>query len=1483
MTSYLETQSLPVRAFRLAATCVCLFLLFQLVSLYLSYPKQIVLGGISVLVALVLNRTSKSSHSVTIALMLCSLVATLRYGWWRVHMILDYFSDETNQKISVNAVLMLILLSTEAYTILIMLLGYVQTSAPLKRKPIPLPPDESQWPDVDVLIPTYNEPLSLVRYTALAAINIDYPPEKLHVYVLDDGTREDFKAFCEEADIGYITREKHNHAKAGNINHALTRMESPLVTIFDCDHVPTRSFLQVTVGWFMADKKLAMLQTPHFFYSPDPFERNLLKYKTIPNEGELFYGVIQDGNDLWNATFFCGSCAVIRREALNEVGGIATETVTEDAHTSLRMQKRGWDTAYINLPQAAGLATGSLSAHVGQRIRWARGMVQIFRTDNPMLAKGMKFTQRLCYFNSMLHFLYSVPRLVFLCAPLAYMIFGRTIIPGYWVAILAYAVPHLVISGLTNSRVQGMHRHSFWNEIYETVLAPYILLPTLLALVNPKLGKFNVTDKDSTLEETQFDRRIAAPTAWLLLFNFIGVLAVPYRMFVTDPTHPGTVLSNLFWILFNMVILGVAAAVANEQQQRRVSVRISAKIQVRLRTSEGVEAEGITSDISVGGASVKIAGKTVLAAGTELRVSFPMQTADAEVSGVVVGKYGGNLRVKFERLPLEEQEILTRALYSRADAWLASRGNREEDRPLLSLARIIRLSFTGFHQVIRGLLPRKKTTPVVASRAAATVSALVLFWVLTASSVVAQIPGAAKLVQPQTATAATQAAGTPPPEIASLTEDTATDRITLKDMGVQSSIEMHGPHSYYSVGFVLPNSRIPKRGQLNLTYHFSSSILPHAGLIKVMLNNTAIGQIPAPEHPQRDGEYGFVTFPIPAELLIRNNDVTFEFAGGTILQLESTAKSIVLANIGASSTVLVQGDQVAVRRDLSLLPLPLFDGDLQTTTTIPFVFLGPPTPKTLQAAGVIASWLGILASSKPVHFSVSIGSAPRGNVIVFANKTSELPAGLEVSAGAGTLNIKPNPSDPAGSALVLAGDNDDQVLTVARSLSLMTVQHAQPGVTIPPLGDTLRITDFNMPAVRKPDDAPRWLSTNGLRSLWMENSAEAMKSNGEKQIPIYFRLPPDLYYGETQNVNLRLSYRYNAVPVAEGSMLRMYLNGFLIHEAPLALGKDFADHRRTVLVPTERLRPFANTMLVNFDFVEGASGGDDKDPARELEGDILRDSALDIRGLAHWAAMPNLELFANAGFPFTRLADLSDTTVVMPPTPSAKEITLLLYLMSHFGTQTGYPALRAEIAGPDAVMRGDRDYLILGNVTSQPAFGSLNAALPVTLDGQGVHVKQAASKLDWFAGIWKQINGEAAQGETPSNVHGVPDAMIEGIQSPYFAGRSIVVVAMRSDEAVDNFADAFLERSQSSDISQTVSLLRRERFGSYAVATPAYHVGNISNYALMRIWLAQYFWVLLIVVTAFSLLLASWTRDYLAHVAAVRLQAADRPLVSAEV
>src|SRR3984885_2953330 len=299
-----------------------IFLLGFTGILELTWPQQIVLGIITMALVVWLDRSS-SSYLITLTLMLVSIFSTFRYGYWRISTTVRFFHDPGSVGSGLHAFFISLLLLAELYAFTILFLGYLQTLWPLRRTPVPLPDDTEQWPAVDLLIPTYNEPLSVVKYTALASMNIDWPADKLNVYLLDDGKREEFRKFAEEAGIGYMTRDDNLHAKAGNINRALSRLDAPFVAIFDSDHVPPRSFLQVTMGWFLRDRKLGMLQTPHHFYSPDPFERNLNQFRVIPNEDELFYGIVQDGNDFWNATFFCGSCAVLRRTALDEVGGIA--------------------------------------------------------------------------------------------------------------------------------------------------------------------------------------------------------------------------------------------------------------------------------------------------------------------------------------------------------------------------------------------------------------------------------------------------------------------------------------------------------------------------------------------------------------------------------------------------------------------------------------------------------------------------------------------------------------------------------------------------------------------------------------------------------------------------------------------------------------------------------------------------------------------------------------------------------------------------------------------------------------------------------------------------------------------------------------------------------------------------------------------------------------------------------------------------------
>jgi cellulose synthase (UDP-forming) len=258
--------------------------------------------------------------------------------------------------------------------------------------------------------------------------------------------------------------------------------------------------------------------------------------------------------------------------------------------------------------------------------------------------------------------------------------------------------------------------------------------------------------------------------------------------------------------------------------------------------------------------------------------------------------------------------------------------------------------------------------------------------------------------------------------------------------------------------------------------------------------------------------------------------------------------------------------------------------------------------------------------------------------------------------------------------------------------------------------------------------------------------------------------------------------------------------------------------------------------------------------------------------------MPNLELFANAGFPFTQLADLSETTVVLPTVPSAAEISLYLHLMGHFGQQTGYPALRVDVAAPNSVLSDGRDYLVLGTVANQPAFRSLDSLVPVTLDANGVHVKQARGYFSFLSSFevavsrsWSRLLGSPTVQTRPSSANGIPDALVEEVQSPSSPDRSIVLVALRDDSSADSFAGVFLDRSQSGDINGSVSLLQYSKFESYPLDGGTYHAGDISWFATMRIWLTQYFLVLLLAVTALSFLVALWTREWLSRHARKRL------------
>ncbi len=1510
------------RALRFLVLVGGIFLLGFTGILELTWPQQIVLGILTVALIVWLDRSS-SSYLVTLTLLLVSMFSTFRYGFWRVSTTIKFFFDPGSVWSGLDSFFIGLLLFAEGYAFLILLLGYLQTLWPLRRTPVPLPDDLTLWPAVDLLIPTYHEPLSVVKHTTLAAMNLDWPADRLNVYLLDDGRREEFRRFAEEAGIGYMTREDNKHAKAGNINCALERLDAPYVAIFDCDHVPTRSFLQVTLGWFLRDSKLGMLQTPHHFYSPDPFERNLGQFRTIPSEGELFYGVVQDGNDFWNATFFCGSCAVLRRSALDEIGGMAVETVTEDAHTSLRMQRNGWNTAYINLPQAAGLATERLSGHVKQRVRWARGMIQILRIDNPLFGRGLSLAQRLCYFNAMLHFLYALPRLIFLTAPLVYLIFGHVNLPGYWAAILAYALPHLVLANIANSRIQGQHRHSFWNEIYETVLAPYIFLPTVMALVNPKLGNFDVTAKGGVVNRRFFDRRLAQPFLFLIAINVLGILCAVPRWFqfpsgesgwllrvfagMYDGGHEGTIGMNVLWACFNLVILGVATSVAWESRQRRQTVRLAMTVPVDVRLANGSVIHGVTTDMSSGGLMIRMERDFIASAGEAVKLTLPVLDGSATLPARLVGISGNGLRAKFDPLTLQEEEALTLVLYCRADTWLGWGDAREPDRPLTSLRRVLYLGMRGFAQAVRGSMRSRKAS--AEGRLAPSIAPLLLLALLLGSNrLSAQDCPLCAAHEASTQTSSTAAPGgqdtangagslvarQPAARAGSaLAAPGSFDHvIAFSDIGAPGTIVLRGVDAYDTVRFSLPQNQMVKSAVMHLRYHFSPGLIPSLSHLKVSLNGALVATLPVTAQPsgvvqnEATGGQGQTadgarkensalleaTLTLPTEMLARSNELTFEFVGHYTLKCEDPLQSTLWSHIDSNSTLELAGTLVPLRDDLSRLPAPFYDAAVDLRPVIPIVFLSQPSPKALQAAGVIASWFGILADSRPVRFPVSIGTIPAGHAIVLVDRSGgessgALPALLGVNAGSGpSISMRTNPSDPYSKMLVLTGDSADEVLTAAYGLTLQRDLLE---------GDQVRVSNIKLPARREPDDAPRWLSTERITRIGDIPQISDLKTDGSGPIAISMRLPPDLYLERRQNLGFHLGYRYNGIPVSNDSSLQVSLNDAYIGSTPLPHMEKASAQLDTIMpVPVSDLRPFSNSMLLRFLFLPAKKGECQEAAPTSFQGSILKDSYLDLQGIPHWATLPDLEIFANAGYPFTRKADLSDTAVVMPERPSAEEIEIYLTLMGHFGAQTGYPVLHVTVTNSDG-MRADgrKDYLVLGTMDDQEAIGRLNPSLPVGVDGSGLHIQDTQGFFSQLQHAWWKVrSSDRVQSGELETAGGLPDALVEGIEWPSRSSRSVVVIALRDTSVAHSFLSAFLKTSQTSDISQSVSVLHGSQFVSYRIGDDVYRVGSLSLWIQLNMLFSEYQWLMVLSTLFFCFLMAVILRSTLRKKARMRLQ-----------
>ena len=421
-----------------------------------------------------------------------------------------------------------------------------------------------------VLIPTYNETPEILLSTIAAAVAVEPAHE---TWVLDDGARPEIEALAHRLGARYLARADRTHAKAGNVNHALGVVDADVVAILDADHVAGPHLFTATLAYF-DDPKVAVVQSPQDFYNDDSFEQ-----EGGFQEQALFYRVLQAGKNRWGAAFWCGTGALVRVAALRDVGGVATDTVTEDIHTTIRLHRRGWRSVYHNEVLARGLAAADAGQYQLQRLRWGTGAMQVLRTENPLLCSGLTLPQRLSYAATLFGWFDSWRSLAYLVLPMLVITTGAVPIRAETLTFgLAFGVT-FVLQRLALVLLGRGRAPQLLSAVFELVRMPANLRATLTLLHRGELG-FRVTPKGRTSAERA---RIPAPRLLQVVLAASVASAVWFALTLAGATpvsyrQPGAAFGAAFWLAVNAGLVTVAILRIRAERfaaDRRASFRFS--------------------------------------------------------------------------------------------------------------------------------------------------------------------------------------------------------------------------------------------------------------------------------------------------------------------------------------------------------------------------------------------------------------------------------------------------------------------------------------------------------------------------------------------------------------------------------------------------------------------------------------------------------------------------------------------------------------------------------------------------------------------------------------------------------------------------------------------------------------------------------------------------------------------------------------------
>lgn len=675
------------------------------------------------------------------------------------------------------------------------------------------------------------------------------------------------------------------------------------------------------------------------------------------------------------------------------------------------------------------------------------------------------------------------------------------------------------------------------------------------------------------------------------------------------------------------------------------------------------------------------------------------------------------------------------------------------------------------------------------------------------------------------------------------------------------SMVLRGVNPNGSIEFGMRSDEVVTKAMLNLEYTPSPSLLPVQSQLKVYLNDELMGVLPVTQ--EQLGKKTLAQIPINPLFITDFNRVRLEFIGHYQQVCENLANSTLWLDVGRSSVLDLTYQTLEVKNDLSHFPVPFFDSRDNRPMTLPMVFAGAPDRPLQQAASIVSSWFGSRSGWRGQHFPVLYNQLPDRNAIVFATNDKR-PDFLRdhPPVKAPVIEMISHPQNPYVKLLVVFGRNDNDLLQAAKGI-------AQGNILF--RGSSVEVNEVKPLVARKPYDAPNWVRTDRPVTFGeLKTYEQQLQSSGIEPaaINISLNLPPDLYLLRSTGIDMNLNYRYTTPPTKDSSRMDISLNNQFLQAFSLtSKEKDnrlllrlpvlqgLLDGKTDVSIPALKLGAM-NQLRFDFEYMNPMPGGTVDNcitfqsvPNHVVIGD---DSTIDFSKYYHFIAMPDLRAFANAGFPFSRMADLAETIAVMPKAPDEAQMETLLDVTGTIGAQTGFPAINLTIVDNSSqIQNKDADILIIGILPDALKDDKrIDLLVQATQSWVKTPLRQAA-----FPSIMPDEADRKADAQASVTSSG-PMAAVIGFQSPFNDQRSVVALLADSSRGYELLNEAINDSGKRAVMFGSVAVIRESGVNSLRVGD-VYYVGHLPWFERLWYALANHP-ILLAVLAAISVVLLAW-------------------------